>query len=129
MGLSGHLARRKSDGRLILREVAQTTEEDEAAFQDISKHSFFNTNNLWIRLDKLAELMDAKVQAATSPPILSSFCRHLLPPPRPGRALAGAFARSGGRDGHRRMLTASACCAGPRGPAREVVANRPFDPP
>ena len=47
-------------GRLILREVAQTTDADEKDFQNIEKHSFFNTNNLWIRLDKLAALMDAK---------------------------------------------------------------------
>jgi UDP-N-acetylglucosamine pyrophosphorylase len=49
----GHLARRRSDGRLLLRESAQTTKEDEAAFQDIQRHRFFNTNNLWIRLDDL----------------------------------------------------------------------------
>jgi hypothetical protein len=30
------------------------------AFQDISVHRFFNTNNLWVRLDLLKELMDSK---------------------------------------------------------------------
>jgi phosphoglucomutase len=54
----GHLAVRKSDGQLILRESAMCADEDEAAFQDISKHRFFNTNNLWIRLDKLKEIID-----------------------------------------------------------------------
>lgn len=34
-------------------------DEDEAAFQDISKHRFFNTNNLWIRLDKLKDIINA----------------------------------------------------------------------
>lgn len=53
----GHLARRKSDGRLLLRESAQTRKEDEAAFQNIDRHCFFNTNNLWIRLDSLAEAL------------------------------------------------------------------------
>ena len=53
----GHLARRREDGRLLLRESAQCPAEDEAQFQDIVRHRFFNTNNLWIRLDHLrAEL-------------------------------------------------------------------------
>merc|ERR1740138_658438 len=51
----GHLAMRTADGQLILRESAQCADEDEAAFQDITKHRFFNTNNLWVRLDKLKE--------------------------------------------------------------------------
>lgn len=51
----GHLARRKSDDHLILRESAQCPEEDQDAFQDISRHKFFNSNNLWIRLDRLKE--------------------------------------------------------------------------
>jgi len=53
----GHLARGKSNGRLLLRESAQTPKEDEARFQDIVRHRYFNTNNLWLRLDHLqAEL-------------------------------------------------------------------------
>ncbi len=54
----GHLAVRNSDKQLILRESAMCADEDEAAFQDITKHRFFNTNNLWIRLDKLKEIID-----------------------------------------------------------------------
>jgi len=54
----GHLAIRNSDQHLILRESAMCAEEDEPAFQDITKHRFFNTNNLWIRLDKLKEIVD-----------------------------------------------------------------------
>ena len=53
----GHLAQRTSDGRLILRESAQCPKADEAAFQDIARHRFFNTNNLWIRLDHLKETL------------------------------------------------------------------------
>ncbi len=56
----GHLAVRTSDRQLILRESAQCAKEDESAFQDIKRHQFFNTNNLWVRLDKLKELMTAK---------------------------------------------------------------------
>ncbi|MGI8603332.1 MAG: UTP--glucose-1-phosphate uridylyltransferase [Verrucomicrobiales bacterium] len=51
----GHLAIRKNDGRFVLRESAQCPKPDETAFQDINRHAFFNTNNLWIRLDHLSE--------------------------------------------------------------------------
>ncbi|MFC6162774.1 UTP--glucose-1-phosphate uridylyltransferase [Kribbella jiaozuonensis] len=54
----GHVAVRKSDGRLILRDSAQVAEEDTQYFQDVTRHKTFNTNNLWIDLDRLAELMD-----------------------------------------------------------------------
>ena len=54
----GHLAIRNKDQQLILRESAMCADEDEEAFQDITKHRFFNTNNLWIRLDKLKEVID-----------------------------------------------------------------------
>ena len=53
----GHLAQR--GGRFLLRESAQCPEEDLLAFQDIQRHRFFNTNNLWIRLDHLKALLDA----------------------------------------------------------------------
>ncbi|MBE2180786.1 MAG: UTP--glucose-1-phosphate uridylyltransferase [Chthoniobacterales bacterium] len=49
----GHLARRMSDGRLVLREVAQCPAEDMETFQDIARHRFFNTNNLWLRVSDL----------------------------------------------------------------------------
>jgi UTP--glucose-1-phosphate uridylyltransferase len=54
----GHLARRKSDGRLLLRESAQCPDQDVGAFQDIKRHRFFNTNNLWIRLTALRAELD-----------------------------------------------------------------------
>lgn len=55
----GHLAVRKSDGHLILREVAQCPDADIPEFQNISKHRYFNTNTLWIRLDSLKQILDA----------------------------------------------------------------------
>ena len=55
----GHLARRKSDGRLLLREVAQCTDADLEAFQDIGRHRYFNTNSIWLRLDLLKEALAA----------------------------------------------------------------------
>jgi len=55
----GHLAIRSDDGQLVLRELAQCPEEDLEAFQDISRHRYFNTNNLWLRLDHLDEALKA----------------------------------------------------------------------
>lgn len=55
----GHLARRKKDGRLILRESAMCPDEDKGSFEDVSLHRFFNTNNLWLNLNKLKETLDA----------------------------------------------------------------------
>lgn len=53
----GHLARRRSDGGLVLREIAQTPDADLDAFQDVERHRYFNTNNLWLDLRALdAEL-------------------------------------------------------------------------
>ena len=49
----GHLARRRSDGALVLREIAQTPDEDMEAFEDVSRHRFFNCNNIWVDLRAL----------------------------------------------------------------------------
>ena len=54
----GHLARRRSDGRLILRETAQCAPEDRDTFRDHERHRFFNANNLWLRLDALRDVLD-----------------------------------------------------------------------
>ena len=54
----GHLARSRTSGRLLLRESAQCPKEEEGVFQDIERHRFFNTNNLWIRLDRVREELD-----------------------------------------------------------------------
>ena len=51
----GHLARRLDSKRLVLRESAQCPDKDLEYFQDIDRHRYFNTNNLWIRLDRLFE--------------------------------------------------------------------------
>ena len=52
----GHLALNR-DGRLILRESAQCPENDQAAFENISQHRYFNTNNLWLKLEALERMM------------------------------------------------------------------------
>jgi UTP--glucose-1-phosphate uridylyltransferase len=48
----GHPARLR-DGGLVLRETAQTPEEDLDALQDTERHRYFNANNLWIDLRAL----------------------------------------------------------------------------
>jgi UTP--glucose-1-phosphate uridylyltransferase len=52
----GHIARRHDDG-LVLRESAQVRDEDQDAFQDVERHRYFNTNNLWINLRTLREVL------------------------------------------------------------------------
>ncbi len=51
----GHLARH--DGGLVLRESAQVADEDQDAFQDTSRHRFFNANNLWVDLHALRDVV------------------------------------------------------------------------
>jgi len=53
----GHLARQKN-GRLILREAAQCHENELSAFEDIRRYGFFNTNNIWINLKFLNDLIE-----------------------------------------------------------------------
>ncbi len=52
----GHLAQRP-DGQLILREIAQCPAEELASFQDIDRYRYFNTNNLWIHLPTLQQIL------------------------------------------------------------------------
>ena len=52
----GHLAYRPGGG-YVLRETAQTPEEDLAALQDIGRHRYVNTNNLWVDLRVLATVL------------------------------------------------------------------------
>lgn len=54
----GHLARLVEGGQLALREVAQCPEEDLPAFQDVRRHSYFNTNNIWVNLPRLKAILD-----------------------------------------------------------------------
>ena len=68
----GHLAVRKTDGRLLLREVAQCPEDDLGAFQDIEKHRYFNTNSLWMRLDLLKKQLEADAGVLPLPMIRNS---------------------------------------------------------
>jgi UTP--glucose-1-phosphate uridylyltransferase len=51
----GHIARRGD--RFLLRETAQTPDEDLDKLQDIGRHKYVNTNNLWVDLAVLKSLL------------------------------------------------------------------------
>jgi UTP--glucose-1-phosphate uridylyltransferase len=54
----GHIARRRADGRLVLRETAQTPDEDAESFRDYRRWRYYNTNSLWIDLRALHETLE-----------------------------------------------------------------------
>lgn len=56
----GHFARRRSDGRIVLRETAQTLDEDQDALADLSRHKYMSTNNLWFDLQAMKEELDRR---------------------------------------------------------------------
>jgi UTP--glucose-1-phosphate uridylyltransferase len=56
----GHFARRKEDGRIVLRESAQTRDKDREALADLERHRFTSTNNLWFDVTAMRELLDAR---------------------------------------------------------------------
>lgn len=56
----GHLAVRKADGQLVLRDTAQTAPEEMDYFTDEFRHPFFHTNNLWFDLVNLRRTLDER---------------------------------------------------------------------
>ncbi|WP_344151744.1 UTP--glucose-1-phosphate uridylyltransferase [Nocardioides koreensis] len=56
----GHFARRKSDGRIVLRETAQTLDADKKALADLDRHRFCSTNNLWFDLAAMKHALDVR---------------------------------------------------------------------
>jgi UTP--glucose-1-phosphate uridylyltransferase len=53
----GHLAIRKTDGQLILRDTAQTSDAEMEFFTDEHRHPYFHTNNLWFDLQVLDRVL------------------------------------------------------------------------
>jgi UTP--glucose-1-phosphate uridylyltransferase len=53
----GHIARRRENGRLVLRETAQA--DDPESFRDFRRWRYYNSNNLWMDLRAMAALLDA----------------------------------------------------------------------
>jgi UTP--glucose-1-phosphate uridylyltransferase len=56
----GHLAIRKADQQLILRDTAQTAKEEMHFFTDEHRHPYFHTNNLWFDLRVLARTLEER---------------------------------------------------------------------
>ncbi len=77
----GHLARAAAGGGLLLRESAQCPEGDAGSFQDITRHRFFNTNNLWVRLDALKARL-AECDGVLPLPVIAN--RKTVDPRDPG---------------------------------------------
>jgi UTP--glucose-1-phosphate uridylyltransferase len=66
----GHIARRKGGG-LVLRETAQVRDEDQAAYEDIDRHRYFNCNNLWLNLKTLKRVLDERASVLGLPMIVN----------------------------------------------------------
>ena len=56
----GHLAIRKADQQLILRDTAQTAPDELHYFTDEHRHPYFHTNNLWFDLEVLARTLEQR---------------------------------------------------------------------
>ncbi len=72
----GHLCR-LADGRLALREFAQCPPDEVDDFQNIKRHRYFNTNNLWLHLPSLERLLDQHQNVLPLPTIVNR--KHLDP--------------------------------------------------
>jgi UTP--glucose-1-phosphate uridylyltransferase len=53
----------------MLRETAHCAEGEMDVFQDVEKHHYFNTNNLWLDLDALAAALEASPSGLPLPVI------------------------------------------------------------
>jgi UTP--glucose-1-phosphate uridylyltransferase len=56
----GHIASRKQDGNLVLRETAQVPDSDQESFEDTDRWCYFNANNLWVDLQRLREVLSER---------------------------------------------------------------------
>jgi len=80
----GHLARRASDGQLLLRERAQCPDESLGAFEDVTRHRYFNTNNLWLHLPTVRRLLDERDGVLGLPLIVNAKTVDPRDPESPG---------------------------------------------
>jgi len=67
----GHIARRRSDGQLVLRETAQTPDADAESFRDFRRWRYYNTNTLWIDLEVLADTLERNSGTLDLPVIIN----------------------------------------------------------
>jgi UTP--glucose-1-phosphate uridylyltransferase len=80
----GHLARRRSDGQLVLRETAQTPDEDKEAFEDVTRHRYFNCNNIWVDLRVLERTLSEQGGVLELPMIVNRKTVDPNDPSSPG---------------------------------------------
>lgn len=76
----GHLAVRKADGRVVLRDSAMVVDGEDHYFQDNGRHPWFHANNLWVDLDVLAARL-AERDGVLGLPIIVN--RKTVDPTRP----------------------------------------------
>lgn len=67
----GHLALTRA-GQLVLREKAQCPAAEEDRFQDITRYRFFNTNNMWLDLVAIRDIMNRSNGVLDLPMIVNS---------------------------------------------------------
>ncbi len=67
----GHLARRRSDGQILLRDSAMVVPGEEELFADQTRHTTFHANNLWVDLDVLARLLTERAGGLGLPIIVN----------------------------------------------------------
>lgn len=53
----GQIVRDKDTGCLMLREISQVPPEDLSSAMNYRRHRFFNTNNIWVRVDALRDIL------------------------------------------------------------------------
>jgi UTP--glucose-1-phosphate uridylyltransferase len=94
----GHIAHRPGGG-FVLRETAQTPEEDLAALQDISRHRYVNTNNLWVDLRALADVLREREGVLGLPLIVNPAADRQPQDRRPGRQVHARGVPARDRDG------------------------------
>jgi UTP--glucose-1-phosphate uridylyltransferase len=56
----GHIAKRRGDGNLVLRETVQVPDSDAESFEDTERWGYFNCNNLWVDLRRLVEVLEER---------------------------------------------------------------------
>jgi UTP--glucose-1-phosphate uridylyltransferase len=67
----GHIARRRADRQLILREIAQTPPDDQDSFRDYRRWRYYNTNNLWVDLRVVADTLERSAGVLELPLIVN----------------------------------------------------------
>ena len=106
----GHIARRRADGQLVLRETAQTPADDEESFRDFRRWRYYNTNNLWVDLRALADALERADGVLELPLIVN---RKTVDPARPELARRAPARERDGR-GDRELRRARALLLVPR---------------